>query len=348
MHNVTMSFLLAFVSLAQAIHKVENDEGDAKNSRDKSASELSISSANWKKEEDSMDKFVDKFVDKLFGHLVVQPRMSQALLGRPLLDNQHRTPYAPTSAWASHPSHNPGQSKSSPTRKSQRLATVHATTADQAAIADPDPPAMYDEVNEAKMIAAAGFPIKPADLIERCKEVLKKGIQNSAESLADDFQFIGPVVGPLSKEPFVKALGGFDLTSGFPNMKNNYHGFFVDPFEPNRVWFFSRTMAKHAGTFAGSIKATGTEVEMPPQAQSMTFNEKGQVTKITVGVVMDRTVGNTGGLGGIFGLLYAVGSPLPFPEANPWKMSKRYKFFNFIGPFLSKLQKKPEAETQDS
>ena len=41
-------------------------------------------------------------------------------------------------------------------------------------------------------------------------------------------------------------------------------------------------------------------------------------------------LGNTGGLGGIFGLFYAIGSPLPFPEANPWKMSKRYRFFNWI------------------
>ena len=63
----------------------------------------------------------------------------------------------------------------------------------------------------------------------------------------------------------------------------------------------------------------------------MTFNEKGQVTKVTVGVVMDRTLGNTGGLGGVFGLFYAIGSPLPFPEAQPWKMSKRYKFFQFLG-----------------
>ena len=42
-------------------------------------------------------------------------------------------------------------------------------------------------------------------------------------------------------------------------------------------------------------------------------------------------LGNTGGLGGIFGIFYAVGSPLPFPEANPWKKSKRYAFFQWLG-----------------
>jgi hypothetical protein len=199
---------------------------------------------------------------------------------------------------------------------------------------------MYNEVDEAAMIAAAGFPIGPEDLIQRAKDVLRNGIANSADYLADDFQFIGPVVGPLKKEPFVKAIQGFDLGCGFPDMKTNYHGFFVDPFEPNRVWFFSRTTGTHTGTLAGRIEPTGTEVACPPQAQSLTFNEKGEVTKITVGVVMDRTVGNTGGLGGVFGLFNAVGSPLPFPEAQPWKMSKRYRFFNWIGRLVASAQQK--------
>ena len=58
--------------------------------------------------------------------------------------------------------------------------------------------------------------------------------------------------------------------------------------------------------------------------------------KITVGVVMDRTMGNTGGLGGVFGLFSAIGSPLPFPEARPWKMSKRYRFFQWLGRLSAK------------
>ena len=46
---------------------------------------------------------------------------------------------------------------------------------------------------------------------------------------------------PYAEAPFVKAISGFDLGVAFPDMKNNYHGFFVDPFEANRVWFFTRT-----------------------------------------------------------------------------------------------------------
>lgn len=152
------------------------------------------------------------------------------------------------------------------------------------------------------------------------------------------------MVGPLKKEPFTQAIKGFDLGCAFPDMKANYYGWHVDPFEPNRVWFVSRTKGTHTGTLAGSIKATGKEVVCPPQAQSLTFNDKGEVTKITVGVVMDRTVGNTGGLGGVYGLFNAVGSPLPFPEAKPWKMSKRYRLFSFIGRLMSKMNPAPAEE----
>jgi hypothetical protein len=43
---------------------------------------------------------------------------------------------------------------------------------------------------------------------------------------------------------------------------------------------------------------TGTEVVCPPQTLSLTFNEAGKVVKYTGGYVMDKTVGNSGGLGG--------------------------------------------------
>ena len=46
--------------------------------------------------------------------------------------------------------------------------------------------------------------------------------------------------------------------------------------------------------------------------------------KYTIGYVVDRSVGNTGGLGGVFGLFYACGVGLPFPEAQPWQPSPIY------------------------
>ena len=71
----------------------------------------------------------------------------------------------------------------------------------------------------------------------------------------------------------------------------------------------------------------------------MKFNEDGLVVKYTIGHVMERSMGNTGGLGGVFGPAYALGSPLPFPEANPWKPSKRYRALMLVGNLLGRLKK---------
>lgn len=40
-----------------------------------------------------------------------------------------------------------------------------------------------------------------------------------------------------------------------------------------------------------------------------------------MGYVMDRRLGNSGGLGGAFGMLWAVGMPFPYPEGRPWQSS---------------------------
>ena len=48
------------------------------------------------------------------------------------------------------------------------------------------------------------------------------------------------------------------------------------------------------------------------------------VEKFTIGYVMDKETGNTGGLGGVFGLFYAIGYALPFPEAQPYQPSPLY------------------------
>ena len=195
----------------------------------------------------------------------------------------------------------------------------------------------FNVVDESAMIAAANFPIKSDALIDRTKEILKRGVGKMADDFAEDFQFVGPVVGPLAKDAFLKAINSFDITTGFPDLRSNYYHFRVDPFEPDRVWYTSRPVGTHTGKFAGRIDATGTKVICPPQAMSMTFNREGQVKKLTVGVVMDRTAeNNTGALGGIFAFFYAIGSPLPFPEANPWKMSKRYRFFNWLGNVMQR------------
>jgi len=189
-------------------------------------------------------------------------------------------------------------------------------------------------VDTEAMYAASSFPIKPEDLITRTKEwLIRNHVINGFNSadFSDDFKFVAPVVGPLAKDDFIKAVAGFDLKVGIPDLNPQYYDFRVDPFEPNRVWYTSRTVGTHTGVLAGAIQPTGTVIESPPQTLSATYNEEGLIKKITVGYVMDREIGNTGGMGAVFGILYAVGAGLPFPEAQPFKPSFRYKLFQTLG-----------------
>ena len=182
------------------------------------------------------------------------------------------------------------------------------------------------------MLRESKFMIKPNDLIKRCKYILQNKVGLNDESdLADNFQFIFPVVGPLSKKEYLSTLRKFNLEKMFPNIdKGIYYNFYVDPYENNRVWFTARMRCCHTGSNSfGS--ATNINVDCPPQVNSLSFNEQGEVIKYTGGYITDRTIGNTGGLGGIFGILYAIGRPLPFPEARPYRKSWQFRTFSFFG-----------------
>ena len=68
-----------------------------------------------------------------------------------------------------------------------------------------------------------------------------------ADFLAADFQFVAPIiVGPLLREEFVAAFGGFRLKDAVPDLLDQSF-FQVDPVEPNRVWFFGRAIGTHTG-----------------------------------------------------------------------------------------------------
>ena len=194
--------------------------------------------------------------------------------------------------------------------------------------------------DDKKMLAEASFAIPPEDLIFLAKRFLasRGGFGADPKLLADNFNFIGPVVGPLSKDAFIGAIASVDIATGFPDFEPQFHNFRVDPFEGDRVWYTARGRGTNTGPLPPfSPAATGKSLVNPPQACSLTFNDKGEVIKYTIGYVMDRDVGNTGGLGGLYGIMYAIGKPLPFPEAQPWKMSKRYRAFNAVGNFVTKF-----------
>ena len=84
------------------------------------------------------------------------------------------------------------------------------------------------------------FPVRPERLIERAKEVISVdfGVKDP-DVLAEEFEFIFPVIGPLKKTEFLRQVSSFNLDTIFPNHKNGmYFAFFVDPYETNRVCLY--------------------------------------------------------------------------------------------------------------
>merc|ERR1711968_417228 len=128
------------------------------------------------------------------------------------------------------------------------------------------------------LFLASDFPIKPEDLIARTKEVLTWGIGTKDEGacLAEGFEFCAPVVGPLPKDEYLKALASFRLEDTF-DLNAQYHLFRVDPTQTNRVWFHTRTLGKHVSDSKRFGKATGKEIINPPQCMHMDFTADGLV-----------------------------------------------------------------------
>ena len=203
------------------------------------------------------------------------------------------------------------------------------------------------EVNAAKAFADSSFPIAPDALVHRAKEVLSPqvgiGTEDDGACLADDFEFCAAVVGPIPKEEYLNALGTFKLTESF-DIEQNFFGFSVDPVQTNRVWFFSRQVAKQIAPFMGAQPGDtneGNMLALPPQIHHIDFNEDGLVKEFGF-YTADRRQGNTGGLGGAFGFFYGVGRPLPIRECAPYKPSFRFRMLNLLGRLGKKFSKKEE------
>jgi len=191
---------------------------------------------------------------------------------------------------------------------------------------------------------APAFPLGKAELIEKMKRLTETSFgtdkPENNDLLADDFQFRFPIV-ELDKPKFIKAFGAFKVDDAFPDMQTQYYGFRLDPNIPGRLWYDQIGEGVHSGQFGGAfahVKPSGKSISLPPQTMSMTFNEAGQLTYFTGGYVVDRRMGNTGGLGGLFGILHGTGNTLPFPEGRPFKLSWQFRFFALIGQATDTLK----------
>ena len=202
------------------------------------------------------------------------------------------------------------------------------------------------DVDTTAAFAASTFPISPPDLINRAKQVLSPeigiGTKDSGACLAEDFEFVAAVVGPIGREEYLNALGGFKLEESFDIQQNTF-GFTVDPLQPNRVWWYGRQISTQIAPFMGAEPSPAaadspTELTLPPQSFHMDFTEDGLVKEFGFYTV-DRRQGNTGGLGGAFGYFYGVGKPLPIRECQPYKPSFRFSMLGLIGKIGKKLSK---------
>eukprot|EP00891_Asterochloris_glomerata_P004478 jgi/Astpho2/4478/Aster-x1249 len=145
------------------------------------------------------------------------------------------------------------------------------------------------------------FPISESKLIDIAKKLYAEdtGTKNP-DALAPAFRFEFPIVS-LGKKEYLKAVGTFNLDEAFPNMASHPYHWRVDPYEPNRVWFTIRNTATH-------------------KCLSYTFDVEGRCTSFTGGYIMDRRVGNTKKMGAMFGILAAIGGPIPEPETIPYAL----------------------------
>jgi len=184
---------------------------------------------------------------------------------------------------------------------------------------------------------------------EKLTELAHKMIMNEfggadPSLLSEDFQFLFPVVGPLTKEQFVEAFTKFEVREAFPTSRANFYNFNVDALEPNRIWMMSRGIYEHLGTLKfgpQEFKATGKKACLPPQMFSMSFDPAGKCYKLTGGYNVDRSAGDTKGLGGMFGIIVALGlTKLPFPEGRPWQRSLMWEAFALRVPQITMDWKK--------
>lgn len=137
--------------------------------------------------------------------------------------------------------------------------------------------------------------------------------------MSDDFVWFGPFVGPLNKQDFLGTVGSFSVWEGFPDLSMSCSEFTQDPVEPNRYWAILRLSGTHteplkSGTPAPPYPATGSALDVGPQAVSVTFDENGLVSRYTGGYIVDRRQGKTGEFGGVFAFFKVAGGFLPPPR----------------------------------
>jgi len=164
---------------------------------------------------------------------------------------------------------------------------------------------------------------------------LAKGVTASyfgiddADLLANEFTYIDQLLGPLDKDKYLQFFSSkYYIRDGIPNIDYQLQNYRVDAYNPYRVWVDTRPRGlriSEIGDFKLPKDVSSSMYRAPPEAMSFTFDDDGFCTRITGGAALDPLLGNTGGLAGVYGALYATGTPL-----NPLKSRTSNVFWNRV------------------
>ena len=146
---------------------------------------------------------------------------------------------------------------------------------------------------------------------------------------------MGPIVGPLCKDDFLRHARVFAIYDSVSNAETHLSEFAQDPLDADRYWATHYYKADHTAplnTGAATYAATGNKIEVGPTAVSVTFDKDDKIEKFTGGYITDKNDNPAGPLGAAFAVMKAVGGFVP----KLWLA----KILNWIG---AKVKNFPKA-----
>lgn len=179
----------------------------------------------------------------------------------------------------------------------------------------------------------------PDELIALTKQMLKERFgafdDDQGKWLSDDFVFIFPIIYMPDRASYLDLIraGGVQLGKA----RTFQYGFFVDPFEPNRVWYMERQTVEVGGEW----KALGVQ-----KLSASWCPETNKCYKFTGGYVVDRTnnYNNCGGLGAGMGVFHANGLRVPIKENSPRQSTLEFKgWLTLLYNVLEMWKPRPDA-----
>jgi hypothetical protein len=185
----------------------------------------------------------------------------------------------------------------------------------------PNPPSSAVDASPRPPNRPPPFSLEPEVIFGRCKAILATDLCIREPSLlSPDFIYVGPYIETLNKEEYIAAGKFFDLRRTFPDLDYRAHDFRIvdtDGNDSKSDIVTVRCTLRTVGTMRGELRLrnevlppNGKKMVCPPEALTIKLDaNSGLVVQLCSGFVMDRLVGNTGGLCGIMAAATIAGAP---------------------------------------